>query len=112
MLVALLGHRLDAGQLSAATRSPSFGSLLGVMSAGAGVLALADVVDRATITVEEAVEILGIGRRAAYEGVRRGQLPGRRIGRRLVVPVPALMAWLGADDAAVHLHEASDLEPR
>ncbi len=63
------------------------------------VLALADVVDRATITVEEAAEILGIGRSAAYEAVNRGQLPTRRVGRRLFVPVPALMAWLGVTDA-------------
>ncbi len=66
---------------------------------GALVLALADVTERATITVEEAAQILGIGRSAAYEAVARGQLPIRRIGRRIFVPVPALMAWLGATEA-------------
>ncbi len=66
---------------------------------GALVLALADVTERATITVEEAAQILGIGRSAAYEAVARGQLPIRRIGRRIFVPVPALMAWLGSTEA-------------
>ena len=49
---------------------------------------------RATITVEEAATLLGIGRSAAYEAARRGQLPTRRLGKRLRVPVPALLDWL------------------
>ena len=53
---------------------------------------------RATITVEEAAAILGIGRSAAYEAARRGQLPTRRLGRRLFVPVPAFLRWLGDDE--------------
>ena len=60
--------------------------------------ALAELGQRATITVEEAAAILGIGRSAAYEAARRGQLPTRRLGRRLFVPVPALLRWLGAEE--------------
>lgn len=56
---------------------------------------VADVGGRATLTVEEAAALLGIGRSAAYEAARRGQLPTRRVGRRLLVPVPALLEWLG-----------------
>ena len=59
--------------------------------------AIAELEGRATITVEEAAVVLGIGRSAAYEAARRGQLPTRRLGRRLFVPVPALLSWLGAD---------------
>lgn len=51
---------------------------------------------RATITIEEAATLLGIGRTAAYEAANRGQLPTRRLGRRLLVPVPAFLGWLGA----------------
>lgn len=64
---------------------------------------LNDLYERATITVDEAAELLGLGRSAAYEAVRRGDIPARRLGRRIVIPVPALLAWLGvaaADDAA------------
>ena len=54
---------------------------------------------RITITVEETAQLLGLGRSAAYEAARRGQLPTRRLGRRLLVPVPALLEWLGASAA-------------
>jgi excisionase family DNA binding protein len=54
---------------------------------------------RATISVEEAGRLLGIGRSAAYEAIRRGEIPHLRIGRRYLVPVPRLLALLG-DDAA------------
>ena len=53
-----------------------------------------DIRDRATLTVEEAAELLGVGRSSAYEAARRGDLPAVRLGRRLVVPVPALLRLL------------------
>lgn len=61
---------------------------------------LKELRDRATISVEESAKLLGIGRTAAYEAARRGELPTRRLGRRLLVPVPALLEWLGATPAA------------
>ncbi len=63
-------------------------------------LRLADIEDQATITVEEAATLLGLGRSAAYEAVRRGQLPARRLGRRLFIPVPAFLEWLGIERSA------------
>jgi excisionase family DNA binding protein len=72
--------------------------MLSTASAPAG---LDELGGRATISVEEAAAILGIGRSAAYEAARRGQLPTRRLGRRLFVPVPALLRWLGADEPTV-----------
>ena len=45
---------------------------------------------RATITVPEAGEILGIGEAASYRAARRGDIPVLKFGRRVVVPVPAL----------------------
>jgi len=49
-----------------------------------------------TTDVETAAQILGIGRSKAYELARRGELPVkvRRIGRRYVVPVLPLLAYL------------------
>jgi excisionase family DNA binding protein len=52
---------------------------------------------KATITIEQTAQILGLGRTAAYDAARRGELPTRRLGRRLLVPVPALLAWLGTN---------------
>lgn len=57
---------------------------------------LEDIESRVTLSVEEVAQLLGMGRTAAYEAARRGQIPSRRLGRRVVVPVPALLEWLGA----------------
>jgi hypothetical protein len=51
---------------------------------------------RVTISVPEAGRRLGIGRNAAYEAARRGDLPTLRFGKRLVVPLPAFEAKLVA----------------
>jgi excisionase family DNA binding protein len=44
------------------------------------------VSERLTLTVEETARLLGISRGAAYEAVRRGELPSLRIGRRILIP--------------------------
>lgn len=59
-------------------------------------LPLDDLAGMATITVEQTAAVLGLGRTAAYEAARRGEFPTRKLGRRVVVPVPALLEWLGA----------------
>lgn len=61
------------------------------------VAALADLRDRTVVTVEDVARLLGISRSAAYEAATRGDFPVRRVGRRLLVPVPALEHWLGID---------------
>lgn len=50
--------------------------------------------ERATVTVEEAAQILGVGRAAAYEGVRSGDIPAIRVGRRILIPVVSLRRLL------------------
>jgi excisionase family DNA binding protein len=56
-------------------------------------------VERPTITVEEAAEILGIGRSAAYAAIHRGELAAIRIGRTLKVPTAPLLKMLGIHPA-------------
>ena len=51
-----------------------------------------------TRTVPEAATLLGIGRNAAYEAVRNGEIPAIRIGKRWLVPVAALERLLQAQD--------------
>jgi excisionase family DNA binding protein len=41
-------------------------------------------------TIEEAAQLLRIGRTTAYDAARRGELPSVRLGRRLLVPRQAL----------------------
>ena len=50
-----------------------------------------------TITVERAAELLGISRGQGYEGVRTGEVPSLRVGRRIVVPTAALRRLLEID---------------
>lgn len=61
---------------------------------------LEDIESRVTLSIGEVAELLGMGRTAAYEAARRGEIPTRRLGRRVVVPVPALLDWLGAGSAS------------
>lgn len=58
--------------------------------------ALALIEGRLTVSVEEVVAILGVGRSTvAYDAVRTGRLPSHRLGPRIVISVPLLLAWLG-----------------
>ena len=57
---------------------------------------LAPIQGHVTASVEEVANALGVTRSVVYEAVRTGQLPSRRLGRRIVIPVPMLLEWLGA----------------
>lgn len=52
------------------------------------------------LTIEEAAALLRIGRTAAYEATRRGELVAIRIGRRLRVPKAALVNGYGTQSQA------------
>jgi excisionase family DNA binding protein len=62
--------------------------------------ALVHIPERATLTVEEAALVLGIGRSAAYDACRRGDIPTIRVGKRLLVPRARLEQLLAGDDQA------------
>lgn len=55
-----------------------------------------EMLEKHTYTVDETAALLGIGRNAAYEAIKRGELPALRIGRRIVVPRAALDQLLNA----------------
>ena len=53
------------------------------------------------MTVEETAGVYGISRASAYEGVRTGEIPSIRVGRRILVPTAAVRRQLGwVDDHA------------
>jgi excisionase family DNA binding protein len=53
---------------------------------------------RLTYSIEEARQLLGIGRSLAYDMAENGTFPGvRRLGRRYVVSKAALDAWLNSN---------------
>ncbi len=54
-----------------------------------------------TLTVEQAAQVLGIGRSTAYELVRTGDLKCIHLRRRIVIPVAHLADRLGVSHADV-----------
>jgi len=62
------------------------------------VLTISEARERGAVTVEQAAALLGIGRTTAYDAARTGELPTVKLGRRIIVPIPALMRLLTADD--------------
>lgn len=58
--------------------------------------ALDDVRGRGAIPLwPDTGRILGIGKDATYAAARAGEIPTLRFGRRILVPVPKLLAMLG-----------------
>jgi excisionase family DNA binding protein len=54
---------------------------------------------RLVYTVPEAGQLLGLGRNAAYEAARRGDIPTIRMGRLLRVPKGPFHKLVGAEDS-------------
>lgn len=50
---------------------------------------------RATMTVPEAGELLGLSRRSAYRAAAGGHIPVIRIGHRMLVPTAKVYDMLG-----------------
>jgi excisionase family DNA binding protein len=67
--------------------------------------------ERPTVSVEEAAGWFGLGRSAAYEAVRRGELPSLRFGRSLRVPTAAARRLLGLDQVSTSDATASTVVP-
>ena len=60
------------------------------------VLGLDDLRSRASITVEEAGQLLGLSRTSTYAAIRRDEIPHVRVGGRIIVPTSALLRLLDA----------------
>ena len=54
-----------------------------------------------TGTVDEAAEAAGVSRNSAYEGVKRGDIPSIKIGKRIVVLWGPFMRKLGVKESEV-----------
>lgn len=55
-----------------------------------------ELCERVTVSVEEAGQVLGLSRGAAYNAARRGDIPTLKIGMRLIVSTAQLLAMLDA----------------
>jgi len=58
--------------------------------------------EKRTYSIPEAAKVLGIGRTAAYEAARTGEIPTIRIGKRILVPVAALERLLAGNELQAH----------
>ncbi len=54
--------------------------------------------ERLTLNIEEAAELLGIGREKTRLLCNAGVIPSLRLGRRLIIPKSRFLRWL--DDPA------------
>jgi excisionase family DNA binding protein len=59
----------------------------------------ADREDAATISIDEAASIIGVGRNQAYAAAKRGELPVIRVGKRYLVLKAALKRLLQEESA-------------
>lgn len=57
---------------------------------------------RLTYTVDEVAAIVGISRSAVYDCIARGEIPAKRLGRRIVVVKRALEEFLADPNGARH----------
>jgi len=55
---------------------------------------------RVTYSVDEVAAILGISRSAVYDCIARGEIPAKRLGRRIIVVRAALESFLVESDGA------------
>src|ERR1039458_811167 len=86
--VAYRRKELGGWTMNTNTKAPEAGS-------GSATKALEPQPIRLTYSIQEAGDLLGIGRSLAYDLAKEGTLPGvRRLGRRYVVSKQALDAWL------------------
>jgi excisionase family DNA binding protein len=55
-----------------------------------------------TLSVEQAGELVGVGRNAAYRAAHRGDRPWFRVGRKLRAPTAQLLRLLSVQGSASH----------
>lgn len=56
--------------------------------------------ERRTITVDEVAAELGIGLRQAYEALRRGDIPARKLGGVWIISRERFDQWLNGTEGA------------
>lgn len=56
--------------------------------------------NRIAVSIEEAAEMVGIGRSTLYGKLSAGELPSMKIGKRRLIRVDALNAWVAEQEAA------------
>jgi excisionase family DNA binding protein len=50
--------------------------------------------EKVAYNISEVAVLLGISETSAREGARRGEIPSKKVGHRVLVPVAAFHRWL------------------
>lgn len=69
--------------------------------------------DKQTYSVAEVAQKLGLSTNSVYAGIHDGSIPSIKIGRRLLVPIPALDRMLGSggDNPTEHKDKLTQRPP-
>lgn len=59
---------------------------------------LPDPEEQPFISAAEGLALTPISRGAFYEGLRRGEIPSRRVGKRFLIPTAEFLRWAGIGD--------------
>ena len=59
-----------------------------------------EIMSRPTCSVEQAAQVLGIGRTQAYRAVTKGEIRSVKIGKRVLVPTNAIREFLAKGTSA------------
>lgn len=54
------------------------------------------------LQADQVAQLLGVDRKTVYEAAGRGEIPHRRLGRRLLFSRSAILAWLNSCRSASH----------
>ena len=55
-------------------------------------------IEKATLTVRELSELLGIGLTTAYDLIKKNQFHTIKVGRKILIPKVTVSKWLEGDD--------------
>ena len=64
--------------------------------------------EQLAVNITEAARRLGLSIRTVAALVARGELASRKVGRRRIIPIAGLEAFLGEPPRPVHATQASD----
>jgi excisionase family DNA binding protein len=65
------------------------------------------------VTVDELADYLRLDRKAVYDAIRRGEIPGvRRIGKVYRISRHSVTHWLAGTGAAPHFPITTDMHPQ
>jgi excisionase family DNA binding protein len=64
-------------------------------------------IDIRALSVQEAAKAAGVGRTLIFDEIRKGRLTARKAGRRTIITIDALDAWLKSLPTSIDARAAS-----